>query len=415
MKKLCLSIFLFFAVTAQAQTLYLVAPAELDSSNLILTAQGLNRSLSLIGTFVNLLGSSPPSLYLLTANPQMMQSNAPGQTCDSSTYLEQPYNCLFDSTPFATLDPLAVFYNIELMPSSATSSTDFADAINDIQSALTTKNTLVMSWTQNQSSNLITNLGCTVPSGFTASPGQIVKMTMTNSGGTWSCSNPTLLSDGLNPSTAFLNYMNQNANVTAHYATTNDKYFIFIRHGEKEEPSGELTCFGLNRALATAYYLKQKFGVADLVFGGSLTLSNGSVYASRALEKIEPYAILNDTNIKALPVDMANTTPLGNLINNLLTNYDGHLYIFGWEHDNANRIADAMIANDFSQGSTNTPFYWDNHDYDQIEVVHYKNISGTWTLQNDYYLSDEQFGSLVPDSCGILPNLATLSAKKSKH
>ena len=80
---------------------------------------------------------------------------------------------------------------------------------------------------------------------------------------------------------------------------------VFIRHGEKpQDDEGQLTCQGLNRALALPRVLLQKFGRADYVFA-PLTLarqSHGKSYSYvRPLMTIEPTAIS-----LGLPVD----TPL---------------------------------------------------------------------------------------------------------
>ena len=75
-----------------------------------------------------------------------------------------------------------------------------------------------------------------------------------------------------------------------------DQTIVFFRHGEKPSGGyGQLTCQGLNRALALPLVLTGKFGTPDVLYAPSpavkVTDTAGSFYYVRPLATIEPLAI----------------------------------------------------------------------------------------------------------------------------
>lgn len=424
-----------FGQFAHATTLYIVAPEETNVSDpYVLSNQGLNHSLLLASYIRNQLIPSVGlnSVYFLTGSPEYMRSNAGASTgCTdvmNENYLSNPTACYYDTTAFATLDPTVIYYGKliheqnavsgipqKLIPSSSGYLTDYSNVLNDITYAESTGySTIVLSYPSAELIPLIGSFtGCAVPGGFNGSAGQIVKM---NVNGTTCTSAPTLINDGITSSTAYPNYMNQNTSVTGQLASATDKYVIFIRHGEKwdlESTGGELTCLGLNRALAFSYFVKQKYGNPDVIMGASLTSQMSPppanqptlaqyYYASRVLEKIMPYAVLSGQSIRALPLNLEGTQ-LQDTINSLVNTPANHLIIFAWESANAARIADAIIQNNWTiPTGTNNPFYWNSDDYEQNIVLHYHcNTGGTaCTLQNDYHITSEDYGNILPSWCG---------------
>lgn len=437
MKKLTLlimSCILSLCNVAVATTLYLVAPAENNLSDpYVLSAQGLNHSLLLASYIRNQLipNVGLNSVYFLAGSPEYMRSNAGSSTgCTdvmNENYLSDPTSCYYNTTAFATLDPTVIYYGKfihegnpvsgipqKLIPSSAGYLTNYANVLNDISYAESTGyNTIVLSYPRAQLAGLISSFtNCNAVS-FTGTAGQILQM---NLNGTTCTTTPTLINDGINASSNYPNYMNQNTSITGHLASAMDKYIIFIRHGEKwdlDSTGGELSCLGLNSGLALSYYIKQKYGNPDVIIGASLTaqmppppatqptLAN-YYYASRVLEKIMPYAALNGQSIRVLPLNLQGTQ-LEDTINNLVNTPANHLIIFAWESANAARVADAIIQNSWNiPVQTNNPFYWDPNDYEQNIVLHYHcNSGGTaCVLQNDYHTTSEDYGDIMPSWCG---------------
>ena len=71
---------------------------------------------------------------------------------------------------------------------------------------------------------------------------------------------------------------------------------VFLRHGEKPSAGlGQLTCQGLNRALALPDVLTNKFGRPDFIYAPNPNVKisdpGGSFYYVRPLTTIEPTAI----------------------------------------------------------------------------------------------------------------------------
>ena len=75
-----------------------------------------------------------------------------------------------------------------------------------------------------------------------------------------------------------------------------EETIVFFRHGEKPSGGlGQLTCQGLNRALALPDVLRRKFGTPDYLYAPNpaVKISDpaGSFYYVRPLATIEPVAI----------------------------------------------------------------------------------------------------------------------------
>ena len=119
---------------------------------------------------------------------------------------------------------------------------------------------------------------------------------------------------------------------------------VIMRHGEKPEAGlGQLTCKGLNRALALPPLLLQRFGTPAAIYApnpAELKKDKGVPYAYiRPLATIEPTAIR-----VGLPVHieqaMDNIRPL---VDQLLAAAPGS-YFVAWEHHWAVNMARSLLA-----------------------------------------------------------------------
>lgn len=152
----------------------------------------------------------------------------------------------------------------------------------------------------------------------------------------------------------------------AHAAT---QTVILIRHGEKPLLGrGQLTCRGLNRALALPGVIEAAFGRPNVIFAPDPAHEvfdpGGAFDYVRPLATVEPTAIAFDlpvhakfgySDIAALEAELAQPR------------YWASTVLIGWEHFWAARIArDLMAANG---GNAEEVPSWGAGDYDSIYVV----------------------------------------------
>ena len=144
---------------------------------------------------------------------------------------------------------------------------------------------------------------------------------------------------------------------------------VLIRHGEKPPAGlGQLSCQGLNRALALGGVLKQAFGKPDALFAPDPAIrktDHGTPYDYvRPLATIEPAAIA-----MGLPVD----TSIGFAdIAALRTALEAQhlrqaLVVVAWEHTELVALARLRLAAHGADPAL-VPA-WDQGDYDGMDVV----------------------------------------------
>ncbi|MGO8676165.1 MAG: hypothetical protein ACLQVX_09890 [Limisphaerales bacterium] len=143
---------------------------------------------------------------------------------------------------------------------------------------------------------------------------------------------------------------------------------VCIRHGEKPAGGlGQLTCRGLNRALALPDVLLAKFGSPKFVFAPNPTQKvdgNGSYYYVRPLATIEPTAIrcglpvntqFGYKEIKGLEGELQKQQ------------YESATVFVAWEHGLLDEfVKDLLKAN--GENPARVPA-WPGTDYDSIFVV----------------------------------------------
>jgi len=144
---------------------------------------------------------------------------------------------------------------------------------------------------------------------------------------------------------------------------------ICIRHGEKPATGlGQLSCQGLNRALALPNVLLAKYGTPQFVFAPdpteAVTEFGGAYYYVRPLTTIEPTAIYC-----GLPVNTQfGFTQITELEGELEKDaYQNAAIYIAWEHFQLDIFAQDMVET-YGGDPTQVPA-WPDNDYDTIFVI----------------------------------------------
>lgn len=138
---------------------------------------------------------------------------------------------------------------------------------------------------------------------------------------------------------------------------------VFIRHGEKpDNDSGQLTCKGLNRALAIPGVLLAHYGKPDALFASA---PDEAVTGSslRPLTTITPLAIRLSMPIN-IQYHARDVKPLARA----LLKENRPLTLVSWEHVNLVRVAKTVVLKAGGDPSI-VPDSWPEHDFDSIYVL----------------------------------------------
>ncbi|QND86783.1 Uncharacterized protein ChrSV_4558 [Chromobacterium vaccinii] len=153
--------------------------------------------------------------------------------------------------------------------------------------------------------------------------------------------------------------------IPAHAAT---ETIVLLRHGEKPAQGlGQITCQGLNRALALPQVLTSAFGAPDAIFAPDPAIqvsdSGNNYYYVRPLATIEPTAIR-----LGMPVNTGyGFTQTSDLAAKLLdSDYAGATIFVAWEHKKIVTLAKQIFSN--LKQSANIPS-WSDSDYDSLYVI----------------------------------------------
>ena len=153
--------------------------------------------------------------------------------------------------------------------------------------------------------------------------------------------------------------------IPAHAAT---ETIVLLRHGEKPAQGlGQITCQGLNRALALPQVLTSAFGAPDAIFAPDpatqVSDCGNSYYYVRPLATIEPTAIR-----LGMPVNTGyGFTQTSDLAAKLLgSDYAGATIFVAWEHKKIVTLAKQIFSS--LKQSANIPS-WSDSDYDSLYVI----------------------------------------------
>lgn len=144
---------------------------------------------------------------------------------------------------------------------------------------------------------------------------------------------------------------------------------VFVRHGEKPDAGlGQLSCQGLNRALALPKVIRTMFGKPDFIFAPDPAHTKPDHLKS--FSYVRPLATIEPTAIRfSLPVN----TQIGQEDDKGLKlaleqpDYRNALVVVAWEHRQIIAVAQALLADNGADPDQVPP--WQNDDFDGIYVV----------------------------------------------
>ena len=152
---------------------------------------------------------------------------------------------------------------------------------------------------------------------------------------------------------------------------------VAIRHAEKPASSlGQLTCMGLNRALALPKVLIPRYGKPDRIYAPDPgkrigRLGNLNYSYVRPLMTIEPIAIQLEMPVNAL-IGFKN---VGQLRKELLAPENANSVIYlAWEHVYLNQFAKRLLQA-YGQDPSVVPD-WPNEEYDRIYIFQITDVDG---------------------------------------
>ncbi|CAI1980344.1 histidine phosphatase family protein [Serratia proteamaculans] len=139
---------------------------------------------------------------------------------------------------------------------------------------------------------------------------------------------------------------------------------IFVRHGEKPaNSSGQLTCKGLNRALALPDVLLSRYGKPDFIFAAG-PKENKAGSSLRALSTIMPTAVRVGLSIGI----QFHADDIAGLQQELLSDkYQNSRIFIAWEHKNLDKAVKNIVA--ARGGDANSVPSWPGSDFDSVFVV----------------------------------------------
>jgi hypothetical protein len=186
---------------------------------------------------------------------------------------------------------------------------------------------------------------------------------------------------------------------------------VFIRHGEKPPHSlGQLTCQGLNRALALPPVLIGKYGKPDYIFAPDPRQE--AVTGTVVYDYVRPLATIEPTAIQlGMPVNTQyNTYSSKQMEAHLLeSKYAQSLVFIAWEHNLMEYMVRDIVAR-FGVDPSVVPA-WTNSDYDSLYVIDITREGGKAAAQfrRDHEGLDGQ-SPLCPAEQGAQARITTTAA-----
>ena len=177
-----------------------------------------------------------------------------------------------------------------------------------------------------------------------------------------------------------------------------EQTIVFMRHAEKPSGGlGQLTCQGLNRAMALPTVLHAKFGVPDFVYAPNPTVKisdpAGTFYYVRPLATIEPLAIKFGLSVNT----NYGYTDAAGLQSILIKSSKANSTIFvAWEHSYLVKVVQ-NIMNAYG-GHAAVPA-WVTGDYDTLYIVHV--IYGSDGSIHAQFETDHQNLNNQPTACAF--------------
>jgi hypothetical protein len=174
-----------------------------------------------------------------------------------------------------------------------------------------------------------------------------------------------------------------------------EETIVFFRHGEKPSAGlGQLTCQGLNRALALPDVLLAKFGTPAYLYAPNpatkISDPAGSFYYVRPLATIEPVAIRTGRSVNT----NYGYNDIAGLRNILVRSSKANATIFvSWEHSYLVKIVQSIMN---AYGGGQTVPEWTSGDYDSLYILRLTYANGTIDAQ---FERDREGLNGLPTSC----------------
>ncbi len=144
---------------------------------------------------------------------------------------------------------------------------------------------------------------------------------------------------------------------------------VFIRHGEKPPKGDNLTCQGINRALALPQVLVKKFGVPQAIYVPALGLGEATKHA-RMFETVMPLAAKYNLQINTSHQEKDSTQ----IAADLKTKTGVVLVV--WEHK-------ALVSLMHALGIEEPALKWPDDDYDSIWILDFKDAKPQFTRDKE--------------------------------
>jgi hypothetical protein len=186
----------------------------------------------------------------------------------------------------------------------------------------------------------------------------------------------------------------------AQRSNANDETIVLIRHGEKPETGlGQLTCKGLNRALALPSLLIGQYGKPDFIYAPNPSVQVNDRSAD-GYSYVRPLATIEPTAIRlGMPVDaQIGFNRIDLLQQDLLSPAYAHSLIFvAWEHIKLREFAQQMLK---SYGISQVQVLdWPNSDYETIYVFHITRTGQNGIPQATLEIQQEDLTNSLSDTC----------------
>jgi hypothetical protein len=154
-----------------------------------------------------------------------------------------------------------------------------------------------------------------------------------------------------------------------------EQTIVFFRHGEKPTAGlGQLTCQGLNRALALPTVLLARYGTPSYLYAPNPNVKisdpGGSFYYVRPLATLEPVAIRAGLSVNT----NVGYNDISGLEAHLIDSAKDNMSIFvAWEHTYLQMTVQDLM-NKYGGGVTIPA--WPSTDYDSLDVLKVNYTSG---------------------------------------
>jgi hypothetical protein len=176
---------------------------------------------------------------------------------------------------------------------------------------------------------------------------------------------------------------------------------VMLRHGEKPPGGlGQLTCKGLNRALALPSILIGRYGKPDFIYAPNPSMQVNDGNKQPTYSYVRPLATIEPTAIRlGMPVNtQIGFLQIDELQKTLLQPAYAHSLIFvAWEHEKLRDFAAQMLQS-FGTGAAQVP-EWTNDDYETIYVFHITRSGDNAAPHATLEIQKEGLSNTLSDAC----------------